>query len=279
MLRAFGEKGGVGVYTRNVTRELLDLDDENEYLLLYSEPEHMGTHAARPRVTERVLSFYFDYISHHTPISKRSKVAGWLYLHLPMTAGIAATGAAILNVVEHAGEPLTREGRWLLVGMGATAHHYRWQIAIKTKGQTAQTTVNGIQWQVGRTGNITPVMEVEPVSLSGATIRRVTAHHAGNIRDAHIGTGTRIEIIRSGEVIPKLEKVVESKGEVRLPESCPSCSNPVVWQNDFLKCSNSRCRAQIEQRISHWFRILGNADWFGIKSIQKMVAGGFELIS
>lgn len=55
MLRAFGEKGGVGVYTRNVTRELLDLDDENEYLLLYCEPEHLGTHAARPRVTERVL--------------------------------------------------------------------------------------------------------------------------------------------------------------------------------------------------------------------------------
>jgi low temperature requirement protein LtrA len=64
---------------------------------------------------------YFDYISQHFPISRRSRVAAWLYLHLPMTAGIAATGAAILNVVEHAGEPLTAEGRWLLVGAIALA--------------------------------------------------------------------------------------------------------------------------------------------------------------
>jgi DNA ligase (NAD+) len=160
--------------------------------------------------------------------------------------------------------------------MGATAHHYRWQIAIKTKGDTAQTTVTGIQWQVGRTGNITPVMEVDPVSLSGATIRRVTAHHAGNIRNAGIGIGTRIEIIRSGEVIPKLEAVLEARGVPALPETCPSCSEPLVWQNDFLKCTNNACRAQIEQRLSHWFRILGNADWFGIKTIRKIVDNGHD---
>ena len=158
--------------------------------------------------------------------------------------------------------------------MGATAHHYRWQIAIKTKGETAQTTVTGIQWQVGRTGNVTPVLEVDPVSLSGATIRRVTAHHAGNIRNSGIGIGTRIEIIRSGEVIPKLENVLEVKGTAERPETCPSCGEPLVWQNDFLKCTNSGCRAQIEQRISHWFRILGNADWFGIKTIRKIVDNG-----
>ncbi len=160
--------------------------------------------------------------------------------------------------------------------MGATAHHYRWQIAIKTKGETAQTTVTGIQWQVGRTGKVTPVLEVDPVSLSGATIRRVTAHHAGNIRNSGIGIGTRIEVIRSGEVIPKLEAVLEVRGEVERPNTCPSCSTPLVWQNDFLKCTNSACRAQIEQRISHWFRILGNADWFGIKTIRRLVENGHD---
>ncbi|WP_083456778.1 BRCT domain-containing protein, partial [Desulfosarcina cetonica] len=158
--------------------------------------------------------------------------------------------------------------------MGATAHHYRWQIAIKSKGDTAETTVEEVQWQVGRTGNVTPVMIVAPVSLSGATIRRVTAHHAGNIRSQGIGTGTRIEIIRSGEVIPKLEAVLEARGEVHLPDTCPSCDSPLSWQNDFLKCTNPACRAQIEQRISHWFRILGNADWFGIKTIQRLVENG-----
>ena len=158
--------------------------------------------------------------------------------------------------------------------MGATAHHYRWQIAIKTKGETAETSVTDIQWQVGRTGNITPVMIVEPVPLSGATIRRVTAHHAGNIRNLGIGPGTRIEIIRSGEVIPKLEAVIEAQGEVLLPEVCPSCATPLVWQNDFLRCTNPDCTAQIEQRIVHWFRILGNADWFGIKTVRRLVESG-----
>lgn len=59
---------------------------------------------------------YFDFISQHMPIDTRSKTAGWMYLHIPMTAGIVATGAAVLNIVEHAGEPLTSEVRWLLVG-------------------------------------------------------------------------------------------------------------------------------------------------------------------
>jgi low temperature requirement protein LtrA len=64
---------------------------------------------------------YFDFVSHHPPATGQGTIARWLYLHLPMTMGIAATGAAVLNVVEHAGEPLTTEGRWLLVGAVALA--------------------------------------------------------------------------------------------------------------------------------------------------------------
>jgi hypothetical protein len=108
---------------------------------------------------------------------------------------------------------------------------------------------------VGRTGNITPVMEVDPVSLSGATIRRVTAHHAGNIRNsANIGIGTRIEIIRSGEVIPKLESVLEVERRRPRPGKLSRLQRTAGLANDFLMCTNNACQAQIEQRISHWFR-------------------------
>ena len=162
--------------------------------------------------------------------------------------------------------------------MGATTHHYRWQIAVKRKGETAETAVEGIQWQVGRTGNVTPVLEVAPVNLSGATIRRVTAHHAGMVSKLGIGPGARIEVIRSGEVIPKLERVILPIQQVQLPESCPACGHALQWRGDFLRCSYSLCPAQMEQRISHWFRILGNADWFGIKTIQKMVAQGYDCL-
>ena len=162
--------------------------------------------------------------------------------------------------------------------MGATAHHYRWQIAIKTKGDTAVTEVDAVTWQVGRTGNVTPVMEVKPISLSGATIRRVTAHHAGMVRKEKIGRGSQIEIIRSGEVIPKLEKVLNPSQDVVLPSVCPVCQTPLVWRNDFLKCDNRLCRAQMEQGISHWFKTLGNADWFGIKTIRKLVENGYDCL-
>jgi len=162
--------------------------------------------------------------------------------------------------------------------MGATSHHYRWQIAIKSKGDTAETEVRSVTWQVGRTGSVTPVMEVEPVLLSGANIRRVTAHHAGLIQKEGIGEGAVIEIIRSGEVIPKLERVLEKSINVVIPSECPSCGTLLVWQNDFLKCTNNNCPAQIEQRISHWFKTLGNADWFGIKTIRRLVESGIDTL-
>lgn len=161
--------------------------------------------------------------------------------------------------------------------MGATRHHYRWQIAIKTRGATAVTVVAGVAWQVGRTGNVTPVMEVMPVNLSGATIKRVTAHNAGLVSKQQIGPGAEIEIIRSGEVIPKLEKVISPSRSVDLPEKCPSCNTRLQWRNDFLKCPNSSlCRCQVIQRIVYWFRTLGNADWFGLKTVEKLVDGGYD---
>lgn len=162
--------------------------------------------------------------------------------------------------------------------MGATAHHYRWQLAVKRKGETAVTEVQSIQWQVGRTGNVTPVMEVMPVPLSGATIRRVTAHHAGMVAKLGIGPGARIEIIRSGEVIPKLEHVIEPSNDVQLPRQCPACGLPLSRKGDFLRCTHMTCPAQTERRISHWFRTLGNADWFGIKTIQKITAAGYDTL-
>ncbi|MFA6809871.1 MAG: BRCT domain-containing protein [Desulfoplanes sp.] len=162
----------------------------------------------------------------------------------------------------------------LKTSMGATAHHYRWQIAVKDKGETAETRVKKILWQVGRTGKVTPVLLVEPISLSGATIRRVTAHNAGFLKKRHAGEGALIEIIRSGEVIPKLEAVITGSDKISLPTICPVCSMPLIWENDFLVCTNTSCPAQIRQRIEHWFKILGNADWYGTKTVEKLVNQG-----
>jgi DNA ligase (NAD+) len=164
--------------------------------------------------------------------------------------------------------------------MGATSHHYRWQIAYKRRGDTAVTRVASVTWQVGRTGVLTPVMAVEPVSLSGATIRRVTAHNAERVEKDGIGAGARIEIIRSGEVIPKIERVLEPGDRVSLPRHCPSCGTPLVREGPFLRCpNNGGCRDQIVQRIHHWFHTIGNADWFGIKTVERLVDRGADTLA
>lgn len=159
--------------------------------------------------------------------------------------------------------------------MGATNHHYRWQIAIKRKGDTARTTVEDVIWQVGRTGKVTPVLQVEATSLSGATIRRVSAHNAGFLEKNGLGAGAEIEIIRSGEVIPKVEDVI-STAAPDLPTQCPSCAASLAREGDFLLCSNAHCPAQAVQALEHWFKTLGTADWFGRKTIERMVAAGYD---
>jgi len=163
--------------------------------------------------------------------------------------------------------------------LGSTNHHNRWQIAIKSKGEVKETTVNSITWQVGRTGKITPVLEVEPVKISGATIRRVTAHNAAMAIKNGTGAGSRIALIRSGEVIPKIEYVI-TPAEPMVPEYCPACGNKTEMDSEgvFLLCNNPLCAARNKSNTLHWFKTIGNIDLFGPKTIEKLLLGGFTSI-
>lgn len=160
--------------------------------------------------------------------------------------------------------------------MGATRHHHRWQIAYKQNTEKAEVKVLRVVAQTSRSGRVNPVAEVEPTRLSGALIQRATAHHYGMVRDYGIGAGARIELSRSGEVIPKIEKVLEGV-EPQLPESCPSCGSSLVWESDYLVCVNVMdCSAQKTHAIEHFFKVLGNVDGFGPSSIAKIYGGGVE---
>ncbi len=161
--------------------------------------------------------------------------------------------------------------------LGATSHHHRWQVAYKRPSERARTRIKGIAWQTGRTGVVTPVLEVEPVWLSGATISRLTAHHAGMVLSQRLGPGAVVEISRSGEVIPKLEAVLAPAERVHIPGECPCCSEPLTESGDFLRCTNETgCSAQTANQLIHFFSTLGNADLFGPKTIDRLVAGGFD---
>lgn len=163
--------------------------------------------------------------------------------------------------------------------MGATRHHHRWQIAYKQNTQTAKVRVLRVVAQTSRSGRVNPVAEIEPTRLSGALISRATAHHYGMVREKGIGEGALIRLSRSGEVIPKIEEVLESVVP-KLPDSCPSCGSNLVWESDYLICVNVLdCPAQKIHTIEHFFKVLGNVDGFGPSSIAKIYEGGVDSLS
>jgi len=154
--------------------------------------------------------------------------------------------------------------------MGSTAQYHRWQIAYKTKPETARVEVRKVVPQTSRSGRVTPVAELVPTKLSGATISRATAHHYGMVKKNGIGPGAVIELVRSGLVIPKIEKVIE-KAEPDIPRKCPSCDEPLVWDGDNLLCPNvGECPAQITNTIEHFFNTLRNINGFGTATIDKL---------
>jgi DNA ligase (NAD+) len=162
--------------------------------------------------------------------------------------------------------------------MGATRHHHRWQIAFKRNTETAEVEVLRVIAQTSRSGRVNPVAEVEPTRLSGALIRRATAHHYNMVRQNGIGPGARIRLSRSGEVIPKIEEVLVPVSP-ELPETCPSCGAALIWENDYLLCiNNMHCPAQLTHAIEHFFKVLGNVDGFGPSSIRKIYEGEVRTI-
>ena len=163
--------------------------------------------------------------------------------------------------------------------MGSNRKFHRWQIAFKENKEKAQVKVISVTAQVGRTGKITPVAELEPTQLSGATIYRASGHHYGLVKEQGLGAGSVIELTRSGLVIPKIIKVLKT-AEVDIPSNCPSCGYKLSWDSDFLMCFNhEKCPEQIMGKIIYFFRILANNDGFGQATIQKLYAEGIHRVS
>ena len=163
--------------------------------------------------------------------------------------------------------------------MGSNRKFHRWQIAFKENKEKAQVKVISVTAQVGRTGKITPVAELEPTLLSGATIYRATGHHYGLVKDQGLGSGSVVELTRSGLVIPKINKVLKP-AEVDIPTQCPSCGAELFWESDFLMCLNHEsCHDQIVGKMVYFYKVLANNDGFGQATIQKLYKNGIRQVN
>ena len=143
--------------------------------------------------------------------------------------------------------------------LGTTSKYPRWAVAYKFNAQQAITTVEKIDVQVGRTGALTPVAILKPVTLAGATITNATLHNEQEIQTKDIRIGDRIVLERAGDVIPKVVEVLTADrtgDEVifKFPERCPACDTPVqrTEKEVAVRCVNVGCVAQLKRRIAHY---------------------------
>ena len=146
--------------------------------------------------------------------------------------------------------------------LGSTSHHPRYKMSFKWQGQTATSNIRDIIWNTSRLGVVTPVAIVDPVFLSDAKITNITLHNAATVKAYNLKAGDQIEIVRSGEVIPKFLRVVTPKpGDCELPDCCPACNEALEFDDVRLICTNSMaCSAQKVGSILNWIKCAGIDD-------------------
>jgi DNA ligase (NAD+) len=143
--------------------------------------------------------------------------------------------------------------------LGMTTHHPRWAIAFKFKARQGTSVLRQVEFQVGRTGSITPVAKIDPVPIGGVTVTSISLHNEDFIREKDIRLGDQVLVERAGDVIPYIVKSLAdlrtgNEKEIRFPTHCPVCGDllykpeeEAVW-----RCPNMNCKAQVVERIIHF---------------------------
>ncbi len=140
--------------------------------------------------------------------------------------------------------------------IGVTSKFPKWAIAYKFEAQELTSTLNQVVWQVGRTGKLTPIAEIEPIELAGATVKRATLNNFGDIIRKGVKLNSRVFVRRSNEVIPEILGVAEHTDEsvdIVKPTTCPCCGSTVVEDGANLFCTNKlNCKEQVIDRLTHY---------------------------
>lgn len=166
--------------------------------------------------------------------------------------------------------------------LGSTTKHPRWAAAYKYEAEQVTTVIEDIICQVGRTGSITPVAVLNPVLVSGSTVRRATLHNEDEIKRKDIRVGDTVVIEKAGEVIPRVVRVViepdKSRGrEFKMPEACPECGTKIYRPEGEAawRCVNAACPAQLKERLLHFSsRNAMDIDHLGPAVVDQLVDSG-----
>jgi DNA ligase (NAD+) len=161
--------------------------------------------------------------------------------------------------------------------LGWTAKAPRWAIAFKYAARQAETLVEGIEVQVGRTGALTPVARLHPVEVGGVTVSRATLHNQDEIERLGLEIGDSVVIERSGDVIPKVVRVSSlgsPRQRFRMPDACPVCGGKVVREEGEVasRCINTNCPARLKESVLHFAsRGVMDIDGMGESLVDQLV--------
>ena len=166
--------------------------------------------------------------------------------------------------------------------LGFTSKFPRWAIAYKYPARQAETVVQAIETQVGRTGKLTPVAHLEPVFLAGSTVARATLHNEEEVARKDVRVGDTVLIEKGGDVIPKVVRVLEEKRPAGAqpwtpPETCPICGTAAVKAEGEVdrRCPNASCPAQVVERLKHFSRRQAmDIEGLGDALVRQLVEGG-----
>ncbi len=166
--------------------------------------------------------------------------------------------------------------------LGSTGRAPRWCISYKFAAEQAETVVESIEVQVGKTGTLTPVANLRPVQLAGTTVKRATLHNFDEVRRLDVRQGDAVVIEKAGEIIPQVVKVLQEKrpGSAKpfpIPEKCPNCGGRVKKDENgvYIRCVNDNCTAKLKQRLQYFVgRGQMDIENFGPALIEQLVDKG-----
>lgn len=166
--------------------------------------------------------------------------------------------------------------------LGETAKFPRWALAYKFEAEEVTTRLRRVDWQVGRTGKITPIAHLDPVEIGGVTVARATLNNFDDIQRKKLSIGCRVLIRRSNEVIPEILGAMPEEGAVteaiEKPRICPACGSDLFYDRVHIFCPNSlSCPPQLVRRLTHFAaRPCMNIEGLSVKTIEKLVERGLD---